>query len=87
MLRLGAVKDARKLAALLVPDFNYYIKERKHAEGFYDYKSAFKSGDEYQALSREMQRNYDKAVVKHPEGRFENIRFADQVKLAFARAR
>jgi hypothetical protein len=75
-----AVKDAlRKLAALLVPDFNYYIKERKHAEGFYDYKSAFKSSDEYQALSREMQRNYDKAIVKHPEDSFERI-FASQTK-------
>jgi hypothetical protein len=60
-------------AALLIPDLNYYIGEKKQGTGYYDYKSAFKSADEYASLLQEMQRSYAKAVVKHPEESFDKI--------------
>ena len=62
-----------KFAALLIPDFNFYIKEKKGKVGYYDYKSAFKSADEYLSLSRDMQKNYEKAVIRHPEESFAEL--------------
>ena len=66
-------------AALLIPDLNYYIGEKKRETGYYDYKSAFKSADEYESLLQEMQRSYAKAVVKHPEESFDRI-LGEQLK-------
>lgn len=69
-----AVSEAlQTFAALLIPDLNYYIGEKKKETGYYDYKSAFKSADEYALLLQEMQRSYAKAVVKHPEESFDRI--------------
>ena len=56
-----------------IPDLNYYIGEKKKETGYYDYKSAFKSADEYTALLQEMHRSYAKAMVKHPEESFDKI--------------
>lgn len=70
-LQIG--KALETFAALLIPDLNYYIGEKKKETGYYDYKSAFKSADQYAALLQEMQRSYAKAVVKHPEESFDRI--------------
>jgi hypothetical protein len=67
------IKALETFAALLIPDFNYYIAEKKKEAGYYDYKSAFKSADEYAHLLQEMQRSYAKAIVKHPEESFDKI--------------
>jgi hypothetical protein len=66
---LGAL---RTFAASLIPDFNFFVNEKKQTD-YYDYKSAFKSADEYASLSREMQRSYEKAIIRHPEDRFEKL--------------
>jgi hypothetical protein len=63
-----------KFAALLMPDFEFYVDERKReGKGFYDYKSAFKSREEYAVLSRALLRDYDKAVTKSPDESFTSI--------------
>jgi len=71
-----AVRNAlSKFAALLIPDFNFYIREKKEQSegGYYDYKNGFKSADEYQSLSRSLKRDYDKAILKSQDERFANI--------------
>jgi hypothetical protein len=67
------VRALETLAALLIPDMNYYIDEKKKETDYYDYKSAFKGADEYNGLLQEMLRSYAKAVVKHPEEGFDRI--------------
>jgi hypothetical protein len=76
---LEVSKALQTFAALLIPELNYYIGEKKQESGYYDYKSAFKSADEYATLLQEMQRSYQKAVVKHPEESFDKI-LAAQLK-------
>jgi hypothetical protein len=70
------------VAAQLVTDFNYYVKE-KQASGYYDYKSDFKSPEKYRSLSLELQKQFDRALLRHPEDSFDSI-FA--MKLGEARA-
>ena len=67
------VKALETFAALLIPDLNYYIEEKKKVAGYYDYKSEFKNRDEYLTLLQQMERDYRKAIVKHPEESFDRI--------------
>lgn len=60
------------VAAEMVADFNFYVKE-KQAEGYYDYKSEFKSPEKYRALASELQRQFDRALVRHPEDSFGQV--------------
>jgi len=72
-MEMKVIKALEVFSALLIPDFNYYIDEKKKVTGYYDYKSAFKSEAAYGLLLQEMQRSYAKAIVKHPEESFEKI--------------
>jgi AIPR protein len=68
-----AVTDALEiLAAHVVADFNFFIKEAQ-AKGYYDYKSEFKSPDKYRSILREIERSYQRNLVRHPEDSFENL--------------
>jgi hypothetical protein len=60
------------LAAHVVADFNFFIKEQQ-AKGYYDYKSEFKSPDSYRSILREIERSYQRDLVRHPEDSFESL--------------
>jgi hypothetical protein len=60
------------LGAHVVADFNFFIKEVQ-AKGYYDYKSEFKSPDKYRSILREIERSYERDLVRHPEDSFENL--------------
>lgn len=67
------IKAAERAAAQMIPDFNFFIKERKESAEFYDYKSEFKSPDKYRIMRNEIQRDYQKALAKCPDDSFEKI--------------
>lgn len=66
-------ESARILASQLVADFNFFVKEKKQAQEYYDYKSEFKSPDKYRAIAHEAEKNYDRALARNPKDSFENI--------------
>jgi hypothetical protein len=69
----AVIEDARGiLAAHVIADFDFFIKEQQ-AKGYYDYKSEFKSPDSYRSILREIERSYQRDLVRHPEDSFENI--------------
>jgi hypothetical protein len=60
------------IAAHVMADLNFFLKEQQ-AKGYYDYKSEFKSPDKYRAIWRDIERSYERALVRHPDGSFERI--------------
>jgi hypothetical protein len=60
-------------AQLLIPDLNFYITERQQAEDYFDYKNAFKNRDEYVKMLADVKKSYQKAIIKHPDEKFEAI--------------
>jgi hypothetical protein len=65
-----AVEQAVKVvAAQMITDFNFYVKDKQVGE-YYDYKSEFKSPEKYRSLSLELQRQFERALVRHPEDSF-----------------
>jgi hypothetical protein len=60
------------VAAQIVTDFNYYVKERQ-GSSYYDYKSEFKSPEKYRSLSPELQKQFERALLRHPEDSFDSI--------------
>lgn len=70
--RVALIDAVSIAAAQMVADFNFYIKE-KQTEGYYDYKSEFKSPEKYRLLSSELQRQFDRALVRHPEDSFGQV--------------
>ena len=71
--RKAITEAAERVAAQMIPDFNYYIRDRKDSVDFYDYKSEFKSPDKYKMMKNEIQRDYQKALAKDPDDSFEKI--------------
>jgi hypothetical protein len=71
--RPSVEESARILATQLVADFNFFVKEKKQAQEYYDYKSEFKSPDNYRAIAHEAEKNYDRALARNPKDSFENI--------------
>jgi len=70
--RTTIARAVAAVAAQLVTDFNYYVKE-KQASDYYDYKSEFKSPEKYRALSLELQKQFERALLRHPEDSFDRI--------------
>lgn len=64
---------ANLLAAHMINDFNYYIREQKNTNPYFDYKSEFKSPERYRRLANEMIRNYEHNLIRHPEDSVERI--------------
>jgi hypothetical protein len=70
--RTAIEQAASAVAAQMVADFNYYVKE-KQASGYYDYKSEFKSPEKYRTISGDLERQFARALVRHPEDSFESV--------------
>ena len=64
---------AELLVAHMINDFNYYVREHKSTNPYFDYKSEFKSPERYRHLANEMVRNYEHNLVRHPEDSAERI--------------
>ncbi len=62
-----------RFTRLLIPDFNYYIKEKQSGGGYFDYKNTFKNGEEYGAMLADIRKSYQKSIIKHPDEKFEAI--------------
>lgn len=71
--RTAITEAAERVAAQMIPDFNFYINDRREHTEFYDYKSEFKSPDKYKIMRNEIQRDYQKSLAKYPEDSFEKI--------------
>lgn len=79
-------QSVASVTAQVITDFNYYVKEKQTKE-YYDYKSEFKSLEKYRAMSLELQRLFERSLLKHPEDSFESI-FSKRIRRAkSARAR
>jgi hypothetical protein len=66
-------ESARILAGQLVADFNFFVKEKKQTQEYYDYKSEFKSPEKYRGIAHEAEKNYDRALARNPKDSFEEI--------------
>lgn len=71
-------KAIASVSAQIVTDFNYYVKEKQDV-GYYDYKSEFKSAEKYRVMSTELQRQFERSLLRHPEDSFSAI-FSEKLK-------
>jgi len=64
------IKEAiKKLAKMLVVEFNYLVRSRKET-GYFDYKSDLKSREEVRGMAMELTKAYQRGLVRHPEESF-----------------
>lgn len=70
--RPAVEQAAGTVAAELITDFNFCVRE-KQAAGYYDYKSEFKSPEKYRSLCLELQRHFERALLRHPEDSFDSL--------------
>lgn len=65
-----------KLFSVIVPDFNYLIKEQENKGEYYDYKNEFRNAQKVKEIADKLLVDYQKSINRHPEDSFEKILIA-----------
>jgi hypothetical protein len=62
-----------KLFSVIVPDFNYLIKEQEEKSEYYDYKNEFRNAQKIKEIADKLLVDYQKSINRHPEDSLEKI--------------